>query len=123
MAEALGVDIVDVARIGRAYSTYGDRFLRRILGPDEMIAFSARHNKIQFLAGRFAAKEAVVKALGQYLSKRPPLSTLQVLNDHTGQPRLHLPGHIKGKLPNVRCLVSISHNRSSAIATAIFTEE
>lgn len=122
MADAIGIDIVESARIAKALSTYGDRFLRRILGPAELELFEQRADKIQFLAGRFAAKEAVVKALGRYLSRRPAWVSLQIVYDDSGNPELLLPSDLHDQLLRVRCLVSISHSRSSAVAMAVFTE-
>jgi len=123
MADAIGIDIVETARIAKALSTYGDRFLKRILGPDELKLFEQRADRIQFLAGRFAAKEAVVKALGRYLSRRPALASLQIVYDESGNPELLLPSKLQSQLARVRCLVSISHSRSSAVAMAVFTEK
>ena len=122
MADAIGIDIVETTRIAKALSTYGDRFLKRILGPDELDLFEQRADRIQFLAGRFAAKEAVVKALGRYLSRRPALASLQIVYDDSGNPELLLPLDLQGQLARVRCLVSISHSRSSAVAMAVLTE-
>jgi len=122
MADAIGIDIVETTRIAKALSTYGDRFLKRILGPDELELFERRADRIQFLAGRFAAKEAVVKALGRYLSRRPALASLQIVYDDSGNPELLLPLDLQGQLARVRCLVSISHSRSSAVAMAVLTE-
>ena len=86
------------------------------------LLFEKRQDKTLFLAGRFAAKEAVVKALGRYLSDRPPLHQLQIINDNSGQPRLELPDDIKAQLNSARCLLSITHERNYAAAVAIFEE-
>jgi len=123
MADAIGIDIVETARIAKDLSTYGDRFLNRILGPDELKLYEQRADRIQFLAGRFAAKEAVVKALGRYLSRRPAWASIQIVYDDSGNPELLLPSDLQDQLARVRCLVSISHSRSSAVAMAVFTEE
>ena len=123
VADAIGIDIVEIGRIARAFSNYSNRFVRRILGPDEVLIFERRADGIQFLAGRFAAKEAVVKALSRYLSRRPPLASLQILNDDAGNPTLVLPAQLQERLAGIRCLVSISHSHSDAVAVAVLSDE
>ena len=122
MVASIGLDIVEVARIEKDVEQYGARFVNRILGDKEMALFEQRPNQTLFLAGRFAAKEAVVKALGRYLSDRPPLNQLQIINDNSGQPRLEMPDDIVAKLNGARCLLSITHERNYAAAVAIFED-
>ncbi|UCC43497.1 MAG: holo-ACP synthase [Candidatus Zixiibacteriota bacterium] len=123
MADAVGIDIVEIERISRAYRRFGDRFVGRILGPDEVGMMGSRADKIAYLAGRLAAKEATIKALGHYLTKRPPIRTLQIHKGRDGRPELSLPDEVRKLLPPVKCLVSISHERSNAVGLAIITEE
>ena len=59
-----GVDIVSVKRIEKALSRFGEGFAKRILTPEEQLLYRERKDSIQFLAGRFAAKEAIYKAAG-----------------------------------------------------------
>lgn len=120
---AVGIDLVDVTRIANLISRYGDRFLLRILGPDEMAYLGIRRDRAQFVAGRFAAKEAAIKALGQYLKEKPALSRIQILNDETGRPSLDLAQLALPQLTSVHAKISISHERSHAIAMVILTEE
>ena len=123
MAEAIGIDIVETSRIDSARRRYGDRFIRRILGPKEISLYERRMDKSQFLAGRFACKEALIKALGHYITKRPSLSSLQILNDKTGRPEVILPDETREKLKNVKILVSISHDHTSAVGMAVISRE
>ena len=122
MVTAVGIDIIETARIKSALERFGERFLKRILGPEERLLYAGRRDRFEFLAGRFAAKEAAVKALGKYLDRRPPLHAIQVLNDDSGQPRLVFPEKITGLLTGVNCLISISHSRQNAVAVVIFEE-
>jgi holo-[acyl-carrier protein] synthase len=64
MIHGVGTDVVQVARIDAVWRKRGDAFARRILMPQELAAFAKSKNPVRFLAMRFAAKEAVVKALG-----------------------------------------------------------
>lgn len=120
---AVGIDLVDVTRIANLISRYGDKFVLRILGPDEIAQMGIRRDRAQFVAGRFAAKEAAVKALGQYLVDKPALSRIQVINDETGRPALDLAALNLPQLRHVTAKLSISHERTHAIAIVILTEE
>jgi holo-[acyl-carrier protein] synthase len=64
---AVGVDIVDVGRIGKAVGRFGDRFLNRVFTDEEIRYAREKKNVTQTLAGRFAAKEAFMKAFGEGL--------------------------------------------------------
>ena len=123
MIKSIGLDLVEIARIKADVERYGDRFVQRILGPQELEIYGRRQDKEMFLSGRFAAKEAVVKGLGHYLTDRPPLCDIQILNDSTGQPRLSLPADVQQKMPQVQCILSITHEKKYAAAVAVFTEE
>lgn len=122
MIVSLGLDIVEIARIEKDIERFGERFISRILSEKERSQYQKRNDRTLFLAGRFAAKEAVVKALGYYLSERPPLHQLEITNDTSGRPELVLPDNVKAKLRDARCLLSITHERNYAAAVAIFEE-
>jgi holo-[acyl-carrier protein] synthase len=123
MANSIGVDILETERIRNSVARFGDRFLRRILGDKEIDIYRRRADRHVFLAGRFACKEAVIKALGKYLKDRPPFSHIQIINDSTGQPHLCFPEALKARLAGLDILVSISHDRKYAVAMAVITEK
>jgi holo-[acyl-carrier protein] synthase len=60
----IGTDVVQVARVQAVFDRHGEHFVRRLLMPDEEIVFRSYKRPVRFLAMRFAAKEAIVKALG-----------------------------------------------------------
>jgi len=64
MTIAIGTDIVEIQRIASALERQGDKFVQRILTESEIAEYQARGNSVAFLAKRFAAKEAIAKALG-----------------------------------------------------------
>ncbi len=105
-----GVDIVSVARIEKALSRFGEGFVHRILTPKEATLYRKRKDKPLFLAGRFAAKEAIYKAAGI------PDLTWQRVNvlPERRQPVVWIDGI---RREDIR--VSISHEREFAIALAI----
>lgn len=103
----------------RAVERFGDRLVMKILGPDELTLYRERHNRMEYLAGRFAAKEAIIKALAGVLPSRPPFTHVQIVNDAQGQPHVRLDETIAGVLPHHSILISIAHERTHAVATAI----
>jgi holo-[acyl-carrier protein] synthase len=94
MIYGVGTDIVMIARVQSLLDRYGERFARRVLGPDELAEYRRRFGKsahgngyaARYLAKRFAAKEAFSKALGLGLRGPMTLLSLQVLNDARGRP-------------------------------------
>ncbi len=114
-----GVDIIEVKRIKNAIDKYGQSFLERIF-TDRELKNAREHNSIyQHLAGRFAAKEAVFKALG--------ISTLgfkdvEILNDKQGKPYCSLINFNQGS-DKLKIHISISHIKNYAVANAIITQE
>jgi holo-[acyl-carrier protein] synthase len=102
---------------------HGDRFLRRILGPEEQAALVGRHDRAQFVAGRFAAKEAAIKAMADILAVRPPYPHIQIVNDPGGRPVYRFHSSLQPNLDSFACHLSISHEKSMAAAVAVFTED
>lgn len=123
MIKSIGLDIVEVSRIKADIDKYGDKFIKRILGENELEILSKRKDVTLFLAGRFAAKEAVIKGLGLYLKDRPQFTQIQIINNATGQPELLLPEELQKKINPDKCFISITHEKSVAAAVAIFSEE
>ncbi len=114
MIHGTGVDIIEIDRIERAINRWGDLFLEHVFTPDEIVW--ARTHKFPYphYAGRFAAKEAIFKALGD---PRVTWLDLNIYNDSSGKPVCHyskndFDGHI---------FLSISHAKSYAVAQAIVT--
>jgi holo-[acyl-carrier protein] synthase len=129
MIHGIGTDIVLVGRIRDLLARYGERFARRVLGPDELAEYRRRHGRgehgpayaARYLAKRFAAKEAYGKALGVGLRAPMTLLSLQVLNDRRGQPVAH-PRNALADYMRERGLVahvSLSDEIDSAVAFVI----
>ena len=92
MVKAIGTDIVARARIESALERSGDKFAQRILTPFEMQQFSQSAQPSAFLAKRFAAKEAVAKALGTGIGRGISWQHMQIEHDENGAPILVLTG-------------------------------
>ena len=106
-----GVDIVEIKRIEEALHRWGDRFIKRIYRERE-------GGRVEELAVRFAAKEAVIKALG----RKVPFRDIEILNDRRGKPFIKLHGRaqkLASELKIKRWEVSLSHSREMAIASVI----
>ena len=86
MIYGIGTDIVDTARIAQSLERYGHRFAQRILTECEWNEFHISSKPILFLAGRFAAKEALSKAMGTGLRHPVNLSNISIVHDGLGKP-------------------------------------
>lgn len=88
MIFGIGTDILRIERIAAAHVRYGERFARRILMPEELHRFSSSANPVRYLAMRFAAKEAIVKALGTGFANGMWLRDSGILPDLRGRPEI-----------------------------------
>jgi len=84
----IGTDIVQASRIEAVWQRFGDRFARRILLPDEYALFLRYSRPVRFLAMRFAAKEAIVKAMGTGFANGMWVRDVGTVPDRLGQPQL-----------------------------------
>ncbi|MEQ9465510.1 MAG: holo-ACP synthase [Haliea sp.] len=89
---ALGTDILEVARVEAVVRRLGDRFVRRILTLAEQGEYAASQQSVRLLAKRFAAKEAVAKALGTGIGRGVSWQDIEVRHDAHGAPLVHLSG-------------------------------
>lgn len=107
-----GIDIIEIPRIKKAVEAWGERFLSRVFNPEE-IAYAQKHTvPYPHYAGRFAAKEAVYKALGD---RSLMWKDLTIVNDPDGKPTCHLNStSFKGRI-----YLSISHSKFYAVAGAV----
>ena len=110
-----GVDITEVRRMRQAVEKWGEEFLDRIFTGKELENAKKRGSVYQYLAGRFAAKEAVFKALGDMQLN---FKDIQILNDAQGKPYCCI---LNGRGKKVEIQISISHVKSYAVASAIIT--
>lgn len=118
-----GIDIVETARIRASVEEHGKRFLDRVFTPLEQ-TYCGRNPKryYEHLAGRFAAKEAVLKVLGTGWRGGIAWTDIEVLPEPSGQPKIALTGEcerIARQLGIVRWHISISHIETHATASAI----
>jgi len=118
----LGFDTTDIPRVADVFDRYGERFLRRIFTDGE-IAYCMRHrNPVPHLAGRFAAKEAGMKALGTGHSRGVLWKDVEVVRAPGGPPPLRLHGAAArraGEMNVQRSLLTITHSDALAMAQVL----
>ena len=120
MIIGLGLDVTELPRIARMYEKYGDIFLRKLLTPNEQTHVPSA--PVPFLPGRFAAKEAAVKALGTGFAQGVGMHDVEILSLASGRPELFLHGEAAAKARAMtvqKTHVSISHERDMAGAVVI----
>lgn len=118
----IGIDIVKISRMKGSLKKYGDNFARRILHDNELQIFQQRKVPEYYLAKRFAAKEALAKALGTGIAKGISFTDIEVINDQNGKPELVLHGatlDIASQLGVENLLISLSDEKKYAIAYVI----
>jgi len=118
-----GVDLIEIARVERMLERYGERFLERVFTPAEILYCRGRPAE---LAARFAAKEAVSKALGvgvRMIARDGILwKDVEVIGDARGKPLVHLYGRAAeraGELGLTEWAISLSHTHEHAIAFVV----
>ncbi|MAS94233.1 MAG: holo-[acyl-carrier-protein] synthase [Verrucomicrobiales bacterium] len=122
----IGIDIIDTDRIEESVKKFGDRFLDRIFTPAERSYCEARKPSSRHFAARFAAKEAIAKALGTGIGVHLEWRDMEILRDEAGKPYVTLSGNGKdfadeNKIREI--LISLSHADNHAAANALAVAE
>ena len=123
MIIGLGVDIAEVPRVKAAIERRGELFLRRVFTPGEIEYCERFKNKFERYAGRFAAKEAAMKALGTGWRRGVRWVDFEVVRESSGRPNIALFGEaakIAANLGVTRISLSITHTEAQALAQVIF---
>lgn len=117
MIIGIGLDVVELERIMSAHNRT-TKFVERILTSQERERFSCLppHRQIEFLAGRFAAKEAYVKAVGTGIGKECSFQDIEIRSNELGKPNLYF------KKNRVKGFVSITHTKQLAAAQVVLVE-
>jgi len=118
----IGTDLVVIKRIEEIITRHGERFVERVLHPNEMARYQDSSFPERFLSKRFAAKEAVAKALGTGIAEGVALNDIEVVNDALGKPHIELHGGAKLRMQQMgatHCHLSLTDERDHAIAFAV----
>jgi holo-[acyl-carrier protein] synthase len=119
MIYGIGVDLVRIARVENALARHGDRFADRVLHHDEVVAFRATARRAALLAKHFAAKEALLKALGTGLRFGIRWHDMAVYRDGLGKPYFRCAGRVRELLDEAgvdACHLSLTDEREYAVA-------
>ena len=120
MTRGLGSDIVEIERIRTSLDRHGLHFLDRLFTQQEQDYCYRFKDPAPHFAGRFAAKEAIAKALGTGFGAELSWHDIEILNDSLGKPEVHLSPAIQQKYSRPTILITISHSRDYAMAVALW---
>lgn len=124
MALAIGTDIVEIKRIADVVERQGDKFVQRILCEPEQQEYQRLNHDVPYLAKRFAAKEAVAKALGTGIGRGVSFHDILIVKNALGAPVVELSGgalQAMKALKGQQMLLSLSDERQYALAYAMLT--
>lgn len=122
MIVGIGVDIAETARVEKLNAKYGQRFAERILTADELLEFDRRKRSSSYLATRFAAKEAVAKALGIGIGEQLGFHSVQIDNDSQGKPLLRFLGSAVDLIAGLdinNAMISLSDEKHYVVAMVV----
>lgn len=120
--QGIGIDTIEIDRIEKSVEQYGNRFLQRLFTEKE-IAYCKRHaHQARHLAGRFAAKESVAKALGCGIGEKLSWKDIEILNGPSGKPEVFLAADIAQLFGAPVFFLSITHCKAYASAVAVWTK-
>lgn len=123
MILGIGTDITDIARTEKIFACHGERFVKSILSPAEQtLCESKKNGKAVFLAGRWAAKEAIAKAFGCGICEKCLFREMEILPGPSGAPHVTLFGNTAQNAEKMlvkKIHLSISHEKQFAVAMAL----
>ena len=122
VSRAIGIDIVEIRRLARVSKKWGDDFLNKVYTERELAYARSKRYPYQHLAARFAAKEALFKALGEVETNFVGWKNIEILNDPYGKPVVYWHGaaeKTRKKRGIKGAVVSLSHTANYAVASAM----
>ena len=119
-----GIDLLEVERIKKIYLSYENKFLKKILTDSEIKQIKKNQKTYYKIAGKFSAKEAVVKAMGTGFSDGIKIKDIEIINLKNGKPTINLHGKAKKKIGNVESSsISISNDGGFVVSIATFLKK
>ena len=117
----IGNDIIEIERIRKSIDTHGLRILSKLFTTKEQDYCLKHKDPVPHFAGRFSAKEAIVKALGTGFGEHASWLDIEILNEPNGKPTVHFSNAMEARLKGTTVMVSISHCQLYVTAFAIWT--
>ncbi len=119
--KGIGNDILEIERLRKSIERHGEHFLDRLFTAQEKEICQRYKDAVPHFAGRFAAKEAIVKALGTGFGSQVSWHDIEVLSDELGKPIVRVSKTLESRFGKLELLVSISHSAAYATAVALWT--
>jgi holo-[acyl-carrier protein] synthase len=120
MVIGIGIDIIEIDRIKKSVDGNGDKFLEKVYTPSELKYCLSKKNKYQHLAARFAAKEAIYKAISSNWDSELSWQDMEIVNTPNGMPEVKFKGNLEKFLSKDKDLkISMSHSRDYVTCVAI----
>ncbi len=120
MVLGLGIDIIEITRIEKSITKFGDQFLNKVFTKSEIEYCNPKSNKYQHYAARFAAKEAIAKAMSYSGEEGFSWHDIEIYNESNGLPKVKLFNKMKNILGNDKqILISMSHSDNYVSCAAI----
>ena len=119
MIVGIGTDVVEIFRFKKTVNDWGNHFLDKVFTENELTYAHSRKDFIQHLAARFAAKEAVSKAISTGWSKGFRWKDVEIMNELSGKPTVTLSGNMKELLNNGEIFISLSHSETVVVAFVV----
>lgn len=119
MIRGIGIDLLEIQRIRKSIERHGQHFLNRLFTQREQDYCYQFQDPTPHFAGRFAAKEAIVKALGTGFGSQVNWHDVEVLADDLGKPVVHISEALRTRFHSPNIMVSISHSTEHATAVAL----
>jgi len=120
MILGIGIDIIEIDRIKESIDRFGDHFLNKIYTPNELEYCLGKHNKYQHFAARFAAKEAIYKALSSEWGSDISWQDIDIMNEPNGLPVVKFSGNLEEFVNKDKSIkISMSHSDNYVACVAI----
>lgn len=120
MVIGIGIDIIEIERIKESIEKLKDQFLKKIFTEKEIEYCSSKKNQYQHYAARFAAKEAIIKALSSVRTEGVKWKDMEIYNEPTGLPKVRLHNELKQYISDNRDLkITMSHSKNYVTCFAI----
>ena len=116
---SIGVDLCDISRLAKLIAEHGDRFLKKVYTVQEIDYCSPKVNGVINFAARFAAKEALLKALGTGLGAEMNWKDVEVVNDAQGKPHFKFYGQVSAYIADRKVFLTLTHTNDNALAFVV----
>lgn len=123
MLYGIGNDIIEIERIQKSINKYGSKFLDKIFTNQEKEYCLKYNEAARHFSGRFAAKEAIVKALGCGFRNGVTWLDIEIVNDSLGKPLVSISSYLNQMFGDVKIMISISHCKEFATAFAVVVRD